>query len=145
MLLECARKLLDYVQIKPVAVMPPDALFEWSAGLVTVNRRKTIVVANTATRCCKHQGTQKLDELLIEGVRTFLESEHIKSEIIEKYLDDLGHEVIYSKNLSRIASARCAKCVERVEYYTEDFAPGDMFQKKNLPIFNSDLFADGKD
>ena len=40
MLLECAKKFLDYAQIKPATVVPPDALFEWSVGLVTVNRRR---------------------------------------------------------------------------------------------------------
>ena len=147
MLLECTKKLLDYAQIKPAAVMPPDALFEWSAGLVTVNRRKTIVVTNVATRCCfvlhgvNTKELKKLDELLIEGVRTLLESEHIKPEIIEKYLDELGREVIYSKNLSRIASARCAKAVEHVEYFGDYFIPGDMFQKSKLTILNNDLFT----
>lgn len=147
MLLECTKKLLDYAQITPATVVPPDALFEWSAGLVTVNRRKTIVVTNIATRCCfvlqgiNTKELKKLDELLIEGVRTLLESEHIKPEIIEKYLDELGREVIYSKNLSRIASARCAKAVERVEYFNVDFIPGDIFQKKNLTTFNNDLFT----
>ena len=136
MLLECTKKLLDYAQINPVTVMPPDALFECSAGLVTVNRRKTIVVTNIATRCCfvlqgvNTKELKKLDELLIEGVRTLLESEHIKPEIIEKYLDELGREVIYSKNLSRIASARCAKAVERVEYFNVDFIPGDIFRRR---------------
>ena len=80
MLLECTKKLLDYAQINPAAVMPPDALFEWSAGLTTLNRRKTIVVTNNATRCCfvlhgvNTKELKKLDGLLIEGVRTFLES-----------------------------------------------------------------------
>lgn len=151
MILECTKKLLDYAGIEPSPVTPPDALFEWSAGLVTLNRRKTIVVTNIATRCCfvlhgvKTGELKKLDKLLIEGVRTFLESEHIKPEIIEKYLDELGREVVYSKNLSRISSARCAKCVERVEYYTTYFIHGDMFQKKNLTIFNSELFTEGKE
>ncbi len=150
MILECTQKLLDYVQIKPSPVMPSDALFEWSAGLVTVNRRKTIVVTNVTARCCfvlygvNSKELQKLDEILIEGVRTLLEIEHIKPEIIEKYLDELGREVIYSKNLSRAASARCVKSVEHVERCGVDFIPGDIFQKRKLTVLNNSLFTDGK-
>lgn len=48
--------------------------------------------------------------------------------------------MIYSKNLSHIASACCAKAVERIEYFGACFISGDMFQKKNLTAFNNDLF-----
>lgn len=152
MILECTKSLLDYAKLKPADnVTIPDEFFEWSAGLVTLNRRKTLVVTNIATRCCfvlygvNSKELRKLDTLLTEGVRAFLESEYVKPEIIGKYLDELGQEVVYTKNLSRAAAARCVKCCKYIEYNAERFTAGDIFQKKNLPVINADLFAEGKE
>lgn len=48
----CTKKLQDYLKekISPVDVTI-DPFFSWSASLVTVNRRKTIVIVNDYSRC----------------------------------------------------------------------------------------------
>ena len=149
MILECTKKLLDYLKRTPTENPElPDELFEWSAGLVTINRRNVIVVTNVATRCCfvlygvKAKDLKNIDMLIIEGVRTMLLREHIRPEIAEKYLDELGREIIYSKNLSRSSSARCSKCCERAEYYADHYVEDDLFQKHLLHSLNKNIYSD---
>ena len=46
----CTKKLLDYMKITSSADNgTADPLFSWSANLITLNRRKAIVVMNDAS------------------------------------------------------------------------------------------------
>jgi len=50
--LACTKKLLEYIGVKPEKISAEvDPLFEWTANLMVVNRRKTIVVVHAASRC----------------------------------------------------------------------------------------------
>ena len=149
MILECTKKLLDYLKRSPTENPElPDELFEWSAGLVTINRRNVIVVTNVATRCffvlygVKAKDLKNIDMLIIEGVRTMLRREHIRPEIAEKYLDELGREIICSKNLSKSSSARCSKCCERAGYYADHYVDDDLFQQHLLHSLNKNIYKD---
>ena len=51
MRLGCTKKLLEYLGVKPEKSMEPvETIFEWTANLIVVNRRKTLVVVHTASR-----------------------------------------------------------------------------------------------
>ena len=80
--LACTKKLLEYIGVKPEKMSAQiDPLFEWTANMIVINRRKTIVVVHAASRCSfvlhgmtvKH--LKKLPELILNGVRSVLESE----------------------------------------------------------------------
>ena len=46
------KKLLEYIGAKPEKMSAEvDPLFEWTANLMVINRRKTIVVVHAASRC----------------------------------------------------------------------------------------------
>lgn len=50
MKLACTKKLLEYVGVKAERVTAGiDPLFEWTANLITVNRRKTLVIVHAAS------------------------------------------------------------------------------------------------
>ena len=80
--LACTKKLLEYIGTKPEK-MPAevDPLFEWTANLMLVNRRKTLVVVHAASRCSfvlhglTVKNLPKLPELILNGVGSLLESE----------------------------------------------------------------------
>ena len=46
MLLQCTKKSLDVIERKPVAYEEENLLFSWHADLITLNRRKTVVLVN---------------------------------------------------------------------------------------------------
>lgn len=87
MRLGCTKKLLDYLGVKPEkATVPVEPLFEWTANLIVVNRRETLVV-HTASRTtfvihgltAKVRG--KLPELILKRIRTLLRSEYVCPEM----------------------------------------------------------------
>ena len=150
MRLGCTKKLLEYLGVKPEKSMEPvETIFEWTANLIVVNRRKTLVVVHTASRSifvihgltAKLRG--KLPELILEGIRTLLQSEYVRPEIIERYLDECGQDVVFQANSSRSAVANCNKACERVQMFSELFEPGDLFQKSYLSWINDDIGKNG--
>lgn len=150
MRLECTKKLLDYLGVKPEKTTESvEPVFAWTANLIVLNRRKTLVVVHTASRSTFviHGLTAKLlpklPELILEGIRTLLQSEYVRPEIIERYLDECGRDMVFQANSSRSAVANCNKACERVKMFSELFEPGDLFQKSYLPWINDDIGKNG--
>ncbi|MBQ9082235.1 MAG: plasmid pRiA4b ORF-3 family protein [Clostridia bacterium] len=153
MILQCTKKLLDYFGIraeKPAEDIEP--LFEWGANLILINRRKTLVVTHLASQSLFviHGITAKqlprIPALIRDGIRALLESEHVRSDVIRKYLADCGDTVRFMANRTRSAAAVCNKACERVSMFKDYFEQNNMFQQELLPAINDDLVlkADGK-
>lgn len=143
MIIGCTKKLLDFLGIKPLKTTTEiDPLFSWTANLVTINRRKTLVAVNNASKCAfvlyglTAKMIGKISELVLDGIRAVLESEYIAPDIIENYLDSCGRDVTFVSNSSRSDTAYCNKACERVERFTYLFEAGDMLQQKYLPWIN---------
>ena len=149
--LACTKKLLEYMGVKPEkASLEPDPLFEWTANLMVINRRKTLVVAHAASRCAfilygfTAKNRKELPKLILYGVRCLLESEYVRPEIVEQYLDDLGREVSLRANSSRKTVAGCNQVCERVARFSKLMQAGELFQKDILPLLNFDVLISGK-
>lgn len=146
MKLECTKKLLDYLGVKPEkAAESTDTLYAWTANLITVNRRKTLVAIHVSSRCMfvlhglTAKAIPKMPDLIRSGIRALLQSEYVRPEIIDKYLDDCCREVGFVPNSSRSAVAACNKACERVQFFTNVFEAGDLLQQDLLPMLNYDL------
>ena len=50
MLVQCTKKLLDELKVKPQPHGEEDPLFSWHANFITLNRRKTVVLVNDQNR-----------------------------------------------------------------------------------------------
>lgn len=146
MILQCTKKLLDYLAIRPVKPTEKiDPLFEWSANLMLIHRRKVLVVTHVASRCAfvlygitaKH--LPKLSDHIREGIRSMMESEHIRPEIIDRYMKECGAEVTFMANGNRYATVACTKACERVAMVSDYLEPGDLLQKDLLPAINDDI------
>lgn len=149
--LACTKKLLEYIGVKPEKMSAEvDPLFEWTANLIVINRRKTIVVVHAASRCSvvlhgltvKH--LKKLPEWILNGVRSVLESEYVRPEIIEQYLNDLGREVSFRANSSRKVVASCNKACERLEWCSDLLEPENLLQQSIQLWLNDDILSGGK-
>lgn len=109
----CTQKLLTYLNKEPEAVEEGmDAFYSWSATLLTIRRRKTIVVVHDASRCgfvlygVTAKQLKQMDQLLIEGIRRMLEAECIVPEVVQEYLQGCGLAIRYTKTQNRSAVAR---------------------------------------
>ena len=149
--LACTKKLLEYIGAKPEKMpVQVDPLFEWTANLMVVNRRKTLVVVHAASRCAfvLHGLTVKnlprLPELILNGGRSLLESEYVRPEIIEQYLNELGREVSFRANSSRKVIASCNKVCERVQWGSDLLEPKKLLQESIQLWMNNDVLSSGK-
>ena len=140
MIIGCTKKLLDFLAIKPVKpTTETDPLFSWTANLIILNRRKTLVAVNNETKCCfvlhglTAKSIAKMSELVKDGIRAVLKSEYVAPKIIEKYLDDCGCDLTFTTTASRSDVAYCNKACERVEHFVNLFESDDMLQEKYLP------------
>lgn len=143
--LACTKKLLEYIEVKAEKVSEEiDPLFGWTANLIALNRRKMVVAVHGATRCAfvlyglTAKMLPRLPELIHDGIRGLLQSEYVRPEIIERYLDDLGREVVYRANSDRKAVAGCNKVCGRIQMFPELFEAGDLYQRKLLPWLNDE-------
>lgn len=147
MLIGCTKNLLEFLKCSPVKrEEATDPLFTWTANLITLNRRKTLVAVNDAAKSCfvlyglTAKMIPRIAELMMNGIRAVLESEYIAPDIIEKYLDDCGKELVFTTT-QRSEVSYCNMACERVKRFSEIFVQGDVLQKPFLPWVNDELIA----
>jgi hypothetical protein len=89
------KKLSDAagIQIAPADAFI-DPLFSWSANLLTIHRKKTIVCMNDASRFgfflhgVRAADYKRMDQLILDGMRQCMAEEAIAPEVVERYLSD---------------------------------------------------------
>jgi hypothetical protein len=122
------KKLSDYVKNKPApADAAIDPLFSWSANLLTLQRRKTIVCMNDATRFAfilygvKAADVKRLDRLMLDGIRACMALEGIAPEAVERYLSEGNGnpQVSFGKLSSRKTVAALNHVCETVKFMAE--------------------------
>ncbi len=102
MLIRCTKKLLDKLNIKTGENIEGDPLFSWHANLITMSRRKAVVLVNDRNRYVivlyglKAKDFKELDDHIRQAIRETFQEEGIKNEIIEKYINH-SKEIYYTK------------------------------------------------
>jgi hypothetical protein len=107
---------LDYIKVKAEpADQKADPVLSWSANIITMNRRRAIIVANDSSQYgfvlsgIKSKDIKELEGLLLNGVRTCLEAECIAPELIQQCMNDCGSKVTCTKTANPSAVARLNK------------------------------------
>jgi len=140
----CTKKLQEQLGIVIQDGIEGNDLFCWSAHLITVKRRKTIVVVNDSNRFgfifygLKVKDFKYFNALILQGIRNCLEDEKIKDEIIEQYLKAAG-ELRFTKTRGRGYVARLNKACELAALCEEKFDSSNLFQVMATRIINNDL------
>lgn len=144
----CTKKLQDYLKEKISTVdVTIDPFFSWSASLVTVNRRKTIVIVNDYSRCgfvlygVKAKQLRDLESIIWDSIRVMLESESVAPELINQYIESCGTSISYTKTKDRASVARLNRFCRRIELWADDYIPDTILQKHLMRRFNNDLFT----
>lgn len=133
MLIQCTKKLLDQLKIKPNT--PPDEhpLFSWHANLITMDRRKTVVLTNDQNRYVivlhglKAKDFSKMDEPILDALRQTFRAEGIKEEVIEKYID-ASPPFTFTKTKNRTLVSRLNKACEYVPFLDDHIDPQSIVQ-----------------
>ena len=146
MLIQCTKKLLDQLNIKPT-IKEEQPLFSWHANLITVNRRKTVVLCNNSSRYIlvlhglKAKEFKKLDDLIIEAIRETLLDECIKPEIVKQFIKQ-APGIFYTKTKGGSLVARMNKACDIVHRFADIFANDTLNQSRVSSRANRYIFSD---
>lgn len=149
MLIQCTKKLLDALKIKPEQAPDEEPLFSWHANLLVINRRKTLVLMNDSSRYLvvfhglKAKDFKNLNTRIIDTIRETLLADLIKPEIVERFLKH-SSEIGYAKTKNRTMVARLNKSCERVWAYSDELNPETIIQTPISKRVNASLVGDGK-
>ena len=104
----CTKKLLDTLDVKVCDQIEENDLFCWSANLLTIKRRKAVVVVNDIYQFAfvlydlKAKDSSRLKTLIENGIRKCLENENIKEEVIDQYFAQ-AKETVFTKTRDRLS------------------------------------------
>jgi hypothetical protein len=122
MLIQCTKKLLDQLNLVPQPTGGTPSLFSWHAHLITLKRRKCIVLMNDSNQYVlvlyglKAKDFKQLDRLISEAIREHFRAEYVSEEVIQEYLGERP-EWVYGKTKDRSMVARLNKACAEVEFY----------------------------
>src|SRR5699024_2223252 len=113
MLIQCTAALIKELGKKPKELVSaevgqqfPDYFMAWHANIIRMNRRKTIVLMNNATRYpivlygLRKADFARIEELIVEAIIEVMQLEGIDQSIIDLYVEQMG-DIQYSKTENR--------------------------------------------
>lgn len=131
MIIQCTKALLDKLEIQKSDLVSPEGyeqfpkcLMGWHANLVTINRRKIMILMNNETRYpvvinrLLKKDLSNIKTVIQEAIRVALRMEGIKEAIIEDYLAS-AEDITFSKTASRSMVAKLNNTVRDVEVMSE--------------------------
>lgn len=149
MLIQCTKKLLDELKVKPDSVKDEKPLFSWHANLITINHRKTVVLINDSNlyRIVLHGLKAKdfkiLEQLIIEAIRSTLRDECITDSIVEQFING-SPTVTYARTKGRATVARLNKACEDVHFFGRHIETSTINQSRVSRLASTSLVGDGQ-
>ncbi|WP_158591751.1 plasmid pRiA4b ORF-3 family protein [Oceanobacillus halophilus] len=125
MLIQATKKVLDFLKIKPEPPIDNNPLFSWHANLLTLERKKALVLVNDKNRYTivlygltkKH--LKNLDELIRESIRITFRKEGFQEDVIEQFIEH-SPAISFTKTKDRTTVSRLNKSCETI-YFLDDY------------------------
>jgi len=117
----CTKKLLDTLDVTVCNQIEENDLFCWSANLLTIKRRKAVVVVNDSNRFgfvlygLKAKDFKRLNALIEKGIRRCLRKEIIREEVIDQCFAQ-AKETVFTKTRGRVFVARLNRACGVIEF-----------------------------
>ncbi|WP_167578654.1 plasmid pRiA4b ORF-3 family protein [Jeotgalibacillus proteolyticus] len=133
MLIQCTKKLLTGLKVKPMQTEIYEPLFSWHANIFTINRRKTVVLVNDSNRYVivlyglKAKELKNIDQLIVEAIGEAFRGEGIKKEVIERYLS-ASQSFSFTGTQDRSSISRVNKAIESVYVFDRELYEASNFQ-----------------
>ena len=147
----CTKKLQEFLKKDIIqADQDVDPFYTWSASIMIVNRRKTIVVLHDESRCgfvlygMTSRHPREMDCIIQAGIRDMLTAHGISTAIIERYLQECGR-ISYTIPRGRNTVAHLNYFCEQVSFFSEVFIPVRQFQSHLVQALNEDLVKIGEE
>lgn len=141
----CTKKLQEFLKKDIIqADQDMDPFYTWSASIMIVNRRRTIVVLHDESRCgfvlygMTSRHIREMDCIIQAGIRDMLTAHGISSTIVDRYLQECGR-ISYTIPRDRNTVAYLNYFCEQVSFFSEAFIPVRQFQSHLVQSLNEDL------
>lgn len=147
----CTKKLQEFLKKDIIqADQDVDPFYTWSASIMIVNRRKTIVVLHDESRCgfvlygMTSRHLREMDCIIQAGIQDMLTAHEISIAMVERYLQECGH-ISYTTPRGRNTVAHLNYFCEQVTFFSEAFIPVRQFQSHLVQALNEDLVKIGEE
>lgn len=155
MIIQCTKALLDKLEIQKSDLVSPEgyeqfpkSLMGWHANLVTIHRRKVMILMNNETRYpvvinrLLKKDLSNIKAVIQEAIRVALRMEGIKESIIEDYLAS-SEDITFSKTASRSMVAKLNNTVREIEMMSEYLDKDTTIQRYISPVVSRLIQMDG--
>ena len=94
--IRCTKKLLDELKLKPYENPEEKPFFSWHANLLTIYRRKAVLLINDKARYpvllfgLKAPNFKQFDKIITDAIEATFLAEGISPEIVDKYMKEAG-------------------------------------------------------
>ena len=147
----CTKKLQEFLKKDIIqADQDVDPFYTWSASIMIVNRRKTIVVLHDQSRCgfvlygMTSRHLREMDCIIQAGIRDMLTAHGISGTAINRYLQECGR-ISYTTPRGRNTVAHLNYFCEQVSFFSEVFIPVWQLQSHLMQALNEDLVKIGEE
>ena len=82
---------------------------------------------------------KNLEQQIMDGIRTMLVADEIAPDLIDRYMEDCGQTITFTKTRDRSTVARMNKFNERVHRMADKFVLGPPIQKHCLRWMSDDV------
>jgi len=123
--IRCTKKLLDELKQKPCDIAEEKPFFSWYANLLTLHRRKAVLLINECARYpiliygLKAANFKQLDKIITDSVRTVFLAQGISPDIAQKYMAQ-SESIAYAKTSNRSVIAAMNQVAQMLSYYDTD-------------------------
>ena len=128
----CTKKLLDELKLKPCDITEGKPFFSWYANLLTLHRRKAVLLLNERSRYpiliygLKAPNFKQLDKLILDALKTVFLAEGISLDIVDNYIAQ-SEQIAFAKTSDRSVVAAMNQVAQTLSYYD-----ADEFDQENL-------------
>lgn len=149
MIIHCTKKLLGELKVEPESVAEENLLFSWHANIITINRRKTVVLMNDCNRYAvvlyglKAKDFKRFTEIALQGIRATFKEEGIKDDVINQYFLQ-SERLTFTRTKDRTSVARMNKTCETAYFFDELLDTESLFQPVMGNQISRALVGDGK-
>ncbi|PRR78028.1 Plasmid pRiA4b ORF-3-like protein [Clostridium liquoris] len=150
MIISCTKKLQDELGIKPSLLVTENPIYSWHANVIMVNRRKTVVLVNDASRYniilygLKAKDFRNIESTILLGIHETFLSDGVNDEVIDKYMEEAG-QIVFSKTQNRTLVARLNKGCEAAGIFYDCYSEDGIAQPLVSQNANKFIFIDYSD
>lgn len=146
----CTKKLQEFLKKDIIqADQDVDPFYTWSASIMIVNRRKTVVL-HDESRCgfvlygMTSRHLREMDCIIQAGIQDMLTAHGISIAMVERYLQECGR-ISYTTPRDRNTVAHLNYFCEQVAFFSEAFIPVWQLQSHLMQALNEDLVKIGEE